>query len=793
MQVGNNISSNLPRKTLKEFIPLVFAFFGGLFVLSIYQNIRLYYDGVLDGFLNKSFLLLLMHHSGFAAFVALIMAFLFNYLEGKKPNLGFNISRIAFTILILIEGLLIEHYIHNYEPLGYGMFSLSNVMGTSYSLMPILLVLTLTVLLFHLMYKATKTFYKIVSRMYPFTIVLFSLFLATLNSDKKPINENKTQHYTISMVNHIFDFNKYEGEVEYPLIRPYERTTSLGEHFNLKEKKPDIVVLIVEGLGSDFVGKNADFKGFTPFLESLTQKSLYWENHLSNTGESFASLPTIIGSLPFGVNGFTNIKENTNRQTIYSLLNENGYTTSFNYGGNSALNGFDRFLDEERVDEILDKKGFGKGYKLQEEDAAGITLGYPDKELFRKWNTIVHTKDKPRLDVFLTLSTKNPYLIPDLDSYKRKVDYIIATATIEKRAKKLVNKNKEIFASLLYADSAIEEFFGSFKEKENYNNTVFIITGSHNLKDLPQTNALSRYRVPLMIYSPMLKSSKKIKSLVSHADIAPSVISMLDEKYGLKISQHVAWLGDDLFPKSIFSTSKQIPLFRDKRNLQDYIDENLFVTRGKVYQMNEKLELLNTADDFQLIRAKNKFKYFKAVNKYVIGNNKILPDSEALYVKSKNEFTKAQLVWVQSVFNGNDFDNAYKTARNLAIDQDWERSLLLCKFILSKIPRHADTEVLMGRIHSWKKDYDTSISILLEATRKYPTYTDAYSALLDTYFWANQNERVNELNKTIKRNMIYSKEIEEKLTRAKEQIKKQALESEEKQIKKEASMVSIKE
>ena len=99
----------------------------------------------------------------------------------------------------------------------------------------------------------------------------------------------------------------------------------------------------------------------------------------------------------------------------------------------------------------------------------------------------------------------------------------------------------------------------------------------------------------------------------------------------------------------------------------------------------------------------------------------------------------------------------------------------------------------MGRIHSWKKDYDTSISILLEATRKYPTYTDAYSALLDTYFWANQNERVNELNKTIKRNMIYSKEIEEKLTRAKEQIKKQALESEEKQIKKEASMVSIKE
>lgn len=789
MQVKNIISPNKVRKTLKDFIPLVFAFFCGLIILSLYQNIRLYYAGVLDSFLNKSFLLLIMHHSGFAAFTALVLAFLFNYLERKKPNFGFNTTKIVFVVLILIEALLIEHYIHNYEPLGFGRFSLSKVLGTSHSILPILIVFMLTVFLFHLLYKVTKSFYDIVSRMYPFTIVLIGLFLATLNSVKKPINENKTQHYVKSAVDLIFDFNKYEGDVEYPLLKEYKHTDNLGSHMMLKDEKPNIIVIIIEGLGSDFVGKNAIFKGFTPFLESLTKRSLYWENNLSNTGESFASFPTIIGSLPFGVNGFTNLKGNTNRLTMLSLLKENGYTTSFNYGGNSALNGLDKFLDEEHVDEILDKKGFGDGYQLQEEDAAGITLGFPDKELFRKWNSEVHINDKPRFDIFLTLSTKNPFLIPDLDSYKNKVDKILSTVKIDKRAKKLVNKNKEVFASLIYADNAIKEFLDSFKAKSNYDNTIFIITGSHNLKDIPQDNTLARYRVPLLVYSSMLKSPKSIKSLVSHADITPSMISMLDQKYGLQIPQQVAWLGNDLLPDTFFESSKQIPLFRDKRNIQDYIHEDLFVSNGSVYQMNENLELLITDDEIKKNKAINNFKYFKAVNKYVTKNNKILPESEALYANVKNEFTKAQLVWVQSVFNGNDFDNAYKIARKLAFDQDWERSLLLCNYILSKIPRHADTEVLIGRIHSWKKDYDTSISVLSEAIRKYPTYTDAYSALLDTYFWADQNERVTELNKIIKRKNIYSLEIDEKLNRAHQQIKKQELDSTEKQIKKEESIV----
>ena len=787
MQVKSNISPNEQHKTLKDFIPLVFAFFGCMVLLSVYQNLRLYFDGVLDSFINKSLFILLLHHSGFLALTAVILAFLFNYLERRKPNLGFNVTKIVLSLLILIEGALIEHYIQNYEVLGYGMFSFTEVVKTGYSIIPILITLVVTVALFHWLGKITKLFYNVVSRMYPFTIVLFSLFLATLNSNKKPINENKTQHYVESAFNHIFDFNKYHGTEEYPLVKTHKSESNLSHHLKLTETKPNIVVLIVDGLGTDFIGKNSKYNGFTPFLESIKEQSLYWENHLSNTGESFATLPTIMGSLPFGQKGFTNLSNTVNRQTLFSILKENGYTTSFNYGGNSGLNGIDRFLDEERVDEILDKKGFGKGYTLQKKDAAGISLGYPDKELFRKWQSQEINTTTPRFDVFMTLSTKNPFLIPDMDMYEEMVDKVLASSDLDKRALKLVDRNKEVFASLLYADSAIEGFLNSFKSKEEFNNTIFVITGSHNLKDLPQENNLGRYRVPLMVYGSLVKSPKTINGLVSHVDIAPSIISMLESEYEMKIPKQVAWLGNELVLNEMFKTSKQIPLFRDVNTIQDYIYEDLFVTRRSVFQLNTNLDLGDADDDKRNNMAKDNFKHFKAVNKYVTANNKILPQSQAIYAKANNQFTKAELIWIESVFNGNDFDNAYKTARGLAIDNDWDRSLLLANYILNKIPRHADTEVLIGRIYSWKKDYTTSIEVLSEAIRKYPTYTDAYSALLDTYFWANRSEEATALFKTVSRNKISSPEIDEKLVRAKEQIRKNALD----RAKKVKNLVSI--
>ncbi|WP_422080244.1 sulfatase-like hydrolase/transferase [Ulvibacterium sp.] len=772
MQNDSNISTISENgKTLKDFIPLVFSFFGCLVVWSLYQNIRLYLSGALDGFLNKSFFLLVMHHTGFSAILALFAAFLFNFLERRKPDLGLKTTRIVFLAFLILEGFLVEYYVQNYEILGYGIVSTLRSDSSHFSLFPLALTLPLIVASFHYLGKRFVSVYGPISKMYPFTIILFSIFLATLNSDKKPINENKAQHLIVSLAKTTLDFNTYEGEKEYPLLRPYVQKDDLNPYFDLRKEKPHIVFLIVEGLGSDFVGKNAIYPGFTPFLDSIQNKALVWENFVSNTGEGAAALSSIIGSLPFGDAGFTNEDGFVHRHTLFGILKNNGYTTSFNYGGNSALNRFDRFLDEERVDRILDKNNFGDEYILQDEDAAGISLGYPDKELFKRGQSLLNSFSGPRMDVFLTLSTKSPYLVPNREYYWNKVDHILKESSIGRRERKLVRNHKEIFASLNYADEAIEAFITHYRKTQEYTNTIFIITGTHNLTDLPQKDELSRYRVPLMIFSPLINSPKRIGSLASHMDIMPSLVSLLDREYKLKIPQQVAWLGENLLSPDAFDEAKRIPLFRGKNNIQDFINGSYYLTDNSIYRMDKNLSLKEFDDDTMEKQVKDNFGYFKSVNKYVLKSNRIIPGDATIFASLQTDFSKQDMVWIQSVFNGKDFDRAYATARNLAHDRDWDRALLLCRYILKEIPRHADTEILTGRIHAWQKDYIKSIAVLQEAIRKYPTYADGYAALLDTYFWSGQHQKAIDLSKRIRQNGIASDEVENKILRARKKLK----------------------
>jgi phosphoglycerol transferase MdoB-like AlkP superfamily enzyme len=63
---------------------------------------------------------------------------------------------------------------------------------------------------------------------------------------------------------------------------------------------PNLVFIIVEGLGRNFSGPGARLGSFTPFLDELAGRSLYFENFLSGQGRTFGVLTTVFGSLPFG-------------------------------------------------------------------------------------------------------------------------------------------------------------------------------------------------------------------------------------------------------------------------------------------------------------------------------------------------------------------------------------------------------------------------------------------------------------------------------------------------------------
>lgn len=765
----HNISKK--ERTLKDYIPLVITFFVGLLLLSFYQNTVLYITGVLDSIVNKSLFLHILHHLGFAAVCSVVFAFLFNLLETKKPNLGFNTVRLIFVVLLVIEGLLITYFIDNYEPLDVnGLFG-ETESYFRFGILKACIAIAITLLSCHFLYRYTAPFYQVISRMYPFTIILFSMFLAILYSDRKPINENKTQHLLEGVYASIFEENTYNGSEEYPLARAYVPTTDLQTHFDLASKKPNIKILIIDGLGTDFIDARGAYSGIMPHLQEIAKASLHWPNFISNTGDGSGAVATIIGSLPYGDNGFTNLKGFTHRNTLYSILKRNGYQTSFNYGGNSGLNGYDRFLVQEEVDRILDKTAFGKKYTLQNKDAAGITLGYPDDELFKRYSeTFKFSNDVPRLEVFKTLSTKAPYAIPDNEKYEGKIEKLLTHSLINEKTHRFIDHNRELFASYSYTDAAMAEFFKAEKKSKEYDNTIYIITGSHLNRNIPSENQLKRYQVPLLMHSPLLKHPRKITKLASHADIAPAILSLLDLRYDFNTPNTVAWLGNGELTKNTEDLDKKIPLFKGANKIQDYVYNSYFLADGVISQLNNDLSFLdNHIEDEQITLIKNSFSYNKSVNNYVTKNDKLVPIEVSSVLSDERKFSKTEMVWLQSVFNGKDFDDAYNTAKKLAFDKDWDRALLLSDYILTEIPRHADTEILKGRIYSWKKEYEKSIATLKEVIRKYPEYTDGYCALLDTYYWANPKQDIGQILYQIELHQLNDEVLKTKIQRADEQ------------------------
>ncbi|WP_158979095.1 LTA synthase family protein [Cellulophaga sp. L1A9] len=779
MEVKINI---LRKATLRGYTRLILAYLFCLILLSVYQYVALYFKGVTDRIFGMSFFLATIHHIGFSALVALSLVIPYRLLERLKPRLGIKFVFAIIVFLLCLEALLIGYYTAAYVPLGSDLlgYSIQNILNIIFKSGNFGRYATglfaVIIFVFYTFFKFTGSFYHYISKMFPFTIFLMSLFLMTLFTERKPINDNKTQYLVYNLISASLEKTDYIVKTEFPLLRDSNSKDVLGAYFNLKEEVPNFVFIVVEGLGGDFVGDDAEFGGFTPFIDELTHKSLYFDHFLSNTGRTFGVIPSLLGSLPFGNKGFMNLEEMPNKVTLFSILKNNGYHTNFYMGANSSFDHLDQFLRSENIDVLIDRSKYERSYKLQPADAAGASWGYPDKELYKKALANFMADDAPSLDVFMTLTTHEPFILPNQDFYDAKVETILEHSNrYEKRTRKLITRNKAIFSCLLYGDEALRDFMIAYEKKPSYSNTIFVITGDHRLVPIPQKNTLRRFHVPMLFFSPLLKEPQKISAVSSHIDVVPSILAMLSEKYKINLAEKSSWLGEGLDMHAEFRIAKNIPLMRNKNELNDIISNEHFYSKGNLFKISKYMELEELSEDvtdYEVL-----LDDFKGLNAYVTKNNKILPEAYVFHKMEQKKFTSKETVWINSQFNGKDFDNAYETAKQLAFNGDYDKALLLIKFIRSQVPSHIDASILKGRVKAWNGDYDEAILILEECLKTNPNYEDIYLAMLDVYFWSGKNEKVLFLFEKIQDNNILGSEISKKLKRSYQILQKTRKES----------------
>ena len=417
------------------------------------------------------------------------------------------------------------------------------------------------------------------------------------------------------------------AERQFPFLHYDETPDVLGPFFNRASTPPNVVIIVVEGLGRAFSGSDAYLGSFTPFIDSLAQQSLYWENFLSQGGRTFAVLPAILGSLPFAQQGFSDLGSRMPAHlSLPGILKKNGYAPAFYYGGNAQFDNMRLLLRKQGVDRVIDEPTYGVGYQKMP-SANGFTWGYGDKDLFRHYLAVNNPTDaRPRLQILLTVSTHDPFRINEQKVYLQKAEERFQFLRLTE-SKKQERRNYSLqFASILYADDALRQFFASYQKRPDFNRTIFMITGDHRMPEIPMATKLDRYHVPLIVYSPLLKRRATFRSISTHADICPTVLAFLKTNYALKTPSVVSWLGTGIDTTRQFQNVHSSPLKMTKAELVDFVMGPYMLNQDKLYRISSNMNLEPVEDPGQFNRLKATFDQFKRKNDQFLGT-KMVPDS----------------------------------------------------------------------------------------------------------------------------------------------------------------------
>jgi len=537
---------------------------------------------------------------------------------------------------------------------------------------------------------------------------------------------------------------------EFPLLKRSSENDVLGPFFKEMSDPPNIVFILVESLGGEFVGSSGNWTGFAPFIDSLASNGLYWENGLSMSGRTFGMIPSLLGSLPPGRNGFMDLgPDYPSHTSLIRMLGDQGYHTSFYSGYNTYFDGLQYFLEYQGTDLIVSKEWisstYGNRFKLEEN-----YWGYDDKSLFEIASTLAETvKAEPRLEIIHTLQSHSPFTVPDEQEYSEKFDERLNKLPVTQSKKESFKRYRSEFTTLLFTDDALRKFMDDYKKRDTYSNTVFIITGDHWLIPVPQTSMVSRYHVPIIFYSELIDTPVQFKSVNTHANIVPSLTAFLENSANLSLPDSVHWIGQSMDTSRTFRNTHSLPLMQNKNQLSDYISESYFLNKNSLYKMSDGLDLTEISNAEKQEYLQEELKNFKSINAYVTESDKLYPKILENKSMKEYEFITQHAEMFDEIDSYNlGVDDQFSLARETAFEGNYEKARAISRRLLLVAPDYHDVRILIARTYAWEGEYVKSRENLLEVMRRDPGYYDTYNALADSEYWAeNYSEALDAVNK----------------------------------------------
>lgn len=279
------------------------------------------------------------------------------------------------------------------------------------------------------------------------------------------------------------------------------------------EKHLNVVLISVESLSAEYMALFGGTQGITPELDALAGKSLTFMNVYATGTRTVRGLEALALSVP--PTPGQSIVRRPGNEDLFSLarvFNEKGYESKFLYGGYAQFDNMGYFFGHNGY-RVVDRTSL----KSSEIDLETI-WGVADENLFtlglREMDDSAG-RGKPFFVHLMTTSNHRPFLYPS-----GRID---------------IPSGESREGAVKYTDYAIGKFLRDAGSKPWFKDTVFVVVADHHAAtngrvELP----VSKYHIPLMIYSPAHLGAARNDRLMSQIDLAPTLLGLLNFSYTSK-------------------------------------------------------------------------------------------------------------------------------------------------------------------------------------------------------------------------------------------------------------------
>lgn len=299
-------------------------------------------------------------------------------------------------------------------------------------------------------------------------------------------------------------------------------------------RKKNVVILIVESFGREYIGEynklldRGEYKGYTPFVDSLLSKSLSFEYTFSNGRKSIDGMPAILSSIPRFCESYVLTPASLNDVSgIAEELNKFGYYTAFFHGAENGSMGFQAFAHSTGFLDYFGRTEYCQDKRFNGDDDYDGEWAIWDEEFLQYYALKMNEMKEPFFTAVFTASSHHPYHVPERYKYVFKDE-----------------DSNVMHKCIRYVDYSLRKFFDTIKKEKWYDNTVFVITSDHtNLTDHKEYETdLGVYGAPIFIFDPSgdIKPHRR-HCIAQHIDIMPTLLNYLGYN-----NPYIAF-GQDLF------------------------------------------------------------------------------------------------------------------------------------------------------------------------------------------------------------------------------------------------------